>query len=122
VHELVRTDDRVDRAGITAVVATDARSLVNNGNRWYDALGQRYGLFAEESCQSANRVITAGRAQVDCGRTLDNGGRIRPAAWITALGALRLRQQVIDLLHEVAIGWRQATGGKAQCKARDERY
>lgn len=100
VHQLLGSDDRIDRAGITAVHAADTQGLVNDGNRlpfgW--RLGKRQDVAAEEFGKASDRVVTTGRAQIDRHTVIDDSRGIRPTARETALRALCLRQFLIDLL------------------------
>jgi hypothetical protein len=103
VHELVRTDNGVDRTCVAAVKAANARGLIDNGHRRYYALGQGNNFSAKQTRKPPNRVIAAGRAEVDCSSSVDHRRSIRSAPGVATLGALRLRQQFIDLFHEVTI-------------------
>ena len=106
MHELVRSDDCINGTGVPAVVAADTRRLVNDRDGWFDSFGQWHDLSAEQSRNTANRIVAARRTQVDGRSSVNNRRRVRLATRITTLGALGLRQQFIDLFHEIAaIGW-----------------
>lgn len=121
MHELVCPDNRVDRAGSPAVVATDTGELVNNSDGRDDALCEWNDFSAEQSSEPSNRVVTSGRAEIDCRRAVDHSSCEGSATRISALGTLCLRQQFIDLLHKVAFVRRQAPLCVTQGAARDER-
>ena len=103
MHELRRTNDSVDRAGVAAQQATDAGRFVDNGNSINGCFRKWYFIPAEQTGKPPNRVFAAWRAQVYGGRAIDHCGRVGEAAGVTALGALCLRQQFIHLLYQVTL-------------------
>ena len=102
MHELVRSNDCINGASAPAVVAADTRRLINDRDGRLNGFGQWHDLSAEQSRNSANRIVAARRTQIDGGGSVNDRRRVRLATRISALGALGLRQQVIDLLHKVA--------------------
>ncbi len=103
MQHMLCADDGVYRAGVTAVHAANATRLVDDGDEVtaVSLLCERQYVFSEKVRKPPYRVIAARRAQVDPGRTIDDGGRVRSAARVTALGTLRLWKQGIDLLNEI---------------------
>ena len=96
--------------------AADARALVDNGDRRQYRLGQGQNLFAKQSGKPFNGFLSARRAQVDRGASVDDGLCVGPAARKAALRTLRLWQQVIDFFNQVAAVGRQQSCCKAQGK------
>jgi hypothetical protein len=94
----------------------DTESFVNDGDRAFESclFGQRQRIGTKERSKTMNGVIAARWADVDCCVALDNSLRIRPATGIAALCALRLRQQLIDLLNELPGVGGQASRGITQ--------
>jgi hypothetical protein len=123
VHQVLGPDNCIDGAGIAAVQATDTPGFVNDRHRLSVGrrLGKRQDVAAEEFGKPPDRVITTGRAEIDCNAVIDDSGGIRSAARETALRALRLRQLLIDLLHEFVGIWWQPAGGVAQRQPGNQR-
>ena len=119
---LFRSDDGIDGAGITAVVAADACGFVDDCDSLDRRGRQRLGIASQEASHPADRILATRRAEVDCGRTVDHGGGIRATPGVTTLRALGLRQEVIHLLHEVAVRWRQAAVRIGQADAGDSDF
>jgi hypothetical protein len=122
VHLLRGAENRVDRAGLDALGAADADVLVDDGNRRH-RLGdtvvrvQRNRLAAEQLGELEDAVLAAGRALVDLGLAFGDRGGIRPAAGKAALAALRLRQDLVDLLDQRIALDPEAHGSKAEADA-----
>jgi hypothetical protein len=123
VHQLVRTDNGIDGAGIAAMHATNTKRFVNNGNGPLkrSLLRQWQWFGAKQCCKSPDSLIAAGRAQVNRGFSVDDRLRIGAATRVTTLRALCLRQDLIDLVDEcVRVGRQTApcvsqgeSGGKS---------
>jgi hypothetical protein len=118
MHELRRTNDGVDRAGIAAMVTTDAGAFVDHGHGRDCRFGQRHDVFRKQARKPADRFVATRRTQVDGSDTVDDRLGIRPTAREAALGTLCLRQQVIDLFDKIAFGGRQASVGDREAHAR----
>jgi len=103
VHQLVRPDDGIDRAGDATMRATDTQSLVDNGNGRRGSFCERNSVPAEQLGQSSHRVLTAWRAEIDSRLTVNNSSGVWPATRIAALRTLRLWKKIIDLFHEVPV-------------------
>jgi hypothetical protein len=102
MHQMVCADDSIDRASVAAVCTTDAKALVNYGNATCDCclFSQWQDFLAQQARQSPYGLVTARRTEIYGDAVLDNSRSVRAAPWITTLGALCLRQQVVDLLNE----------------------
>ena len=106
MHEMRGADDRVDRADVAAVHAADAQGFVDNGNCGLQLFGQWYRFAAQQTGETLNGGVATRRAEVNRGRALDDGRRVRVATRIPTLCTLCLWEEVINLLHEVAAaGW-----------------
>ena len=110
MHELVRTDDSIHRTDGSAMRAANAKVLNDERNRLFyiylGGFGKRDYIAAEQVGQSPNRVFATRRAQVYWDRIVHNCRRIGPASRISALGALRLRQQCVDFRYEfIVVRW-----------------
>lgn len=103
VHQLLRTNNRIDGTGATAVGATDAKSFINDGNNATGSrlFGKRQCVFTQQAGDALNGIVAARRAEIDCDVGLDDGRRVRAATRIATLRALGLRQQFIDLLDKL---------------------
>ena len=121
MHEVWRADDGVDRAGIAAVVTTDALRLVNDSDRLHGILCQRHNVFAEQARETAHGFVATGRAEVDGRGSFDDGLGVRATAGEATLSALRLRKHVVYLLDEISVRGRQAPVGKSEPNARKQR-
>jgi hypothetical protein len=101
VHALRRADDRIDRTRIDAERTADAQRLVDDGDlQWPFAPVrriQRQVRPLQQRGKLRDADCAAGRALVDLGAAGDRL-RIRAAALVAALRALRLRQQRVDVL------------------------
>ncbi len=82
--------------------AANAERFVDDGNDRLvlRRLRKRDDVSAQQVREPADRCVATGRAQVDRLLLFDDRLGIRPAAGVAAQGALRLRQQFIDLLDE----------------------
>ena len=102
MHLLGGADDGVDGAGLDAQGTADTQRFVDVGDRSrpFEAVDgiERDDFFAQQVGQAHDALRTARRALVDVGAAGGNCFRIRAAAVVAALGALRLRQQVFDLV------------------------
>ena len=103
MHQLVSTDDRIDRAGFATVRTADTQRFVDDRDRGINARGKRNDLPSEKVRQSSHGFFTARWTEVDRCGAIDDGRRKRATARITALRTLSLRQQFIDLFNEVFI-------------------
>ena len=105
VHEFGGADDGIDWAGLDAFGAADAFVFDDGG----DAQGllhavvgvERYDGATGDLCQLGNALCATRWALVDRGVFKGNGVRIGGAAVVAALGALGLRQGVVDALGEL---------------------
>ena len=101
-------DDGVDRAGRQTASAADASGFVDPGNagRGFHAMErvQRLHGPAQKLRQSLYGLGAAGRALVDRRLTAGDGRGVRFASWVTAAGALSLRQQRVDAHHDARGG------------------
>src|SRR5690606_20554148 len=102
VHALAGADDRVDRAGLYALGATDAIGRHDPGDR-PRLLGparrvECERLAPEGGGEAGDPPAATGRTAVDGRAVPDDGFGVRPAARIAALGALGLGQERIDPL------------------------
>ena len=124
MHLLGRTDDRIDRARLDAQRAADTSLLVDERHRFrlLDRRSARLVLAPEHFRQFAHAIVAARRAQVDLGLAAGNGLGIRLAARITALGALGLRQDGVDLLGQRIPLDLEVNGGIAQRRAERKGY
>ncbi len=95
MHELVRADDCINGADVSAMRAANAKGLNDKRNRTphirLSGFRKRDSITAEQVGQSLDRVFAARRAQVYRDSFMDDRRRIRSASRISALGALRLR-------------------------------
>ena len=100
MHLLGRAQDGVDRAGLDAQRAADAQALVDVGDRarTLDAIDRvdRDDRAPGRRSQAPDAFDAAGRTLVDVGVARCDGVGIRPAGGVAALGALGLRQQVLE--------------------------
>ncbi len=95
-------DDGIDRAGTTTMRAANAQALINDGNGRGDKFGQRHNFPSQQVGQPPYSFFTTRRAEINRHLTFNHGGGKWPTAGITTLSTLCLREQVIDLLDEVA--------------------
>jgi hypothetical protein len=104
MHQLMSSDDGIDGTGTAAMRAADAKGLFDECDRVANRsdLCQRNNVTAEEGCEAPHGFIAAGPAHIDRRFIGHDRFRIRPAARVTALCALCLRQKFIDLLREIA--------------------
>ena len=104
MHLLGGADDGVDRAGLDAEGAADTGLLVDEGDRLrlFDTVFfvERLVLAAKQVGQLAHAFVAAGRALVDVRLALGDRVGVGPAAGKTALSALCLRQDRVDLLDQ----------------------
>jgi hypothetical protein len=97
----MRTDNGIDRAGITAMRAADTQRFIDKGDTaCRDTVGYRLWVTAEQVSKPANRVVATRGAQIDCCLTGNDRRGIWPAAGITALGTLCLWQHGVDFIDE----------------------
>jgi hypothetical protein len=94
MHQLMCTNNRIDGACAAAMGAADAERFIDNCN-----VAPRSGLFdkreyvfAKQAGEALHGFVPARRAEIDRNTGLDDGNRIRPAARVTTLRALRLWQ------------------------------
>jgi hypothetical protein len=104
MHQLMSADNGIHGAGAAAVRATDAERLFDERDRVANRrdLCQCNDVTAEKVGKAPHGFVAAGRAQIDRCLVGDDGFRVWPAARVTALCALCLRQKLIDLLREFA--------------------
>jgi hypothetical protein len=125
MHELVCPDDGVHRAYVSAVGATDAKGLVDKGDRCHHigsgGPGERHRIATEKTRQTLYRVFAPGRAQIYRCRVVHDCHGVRPASRISTLGTLRLWQQFVDLRNDVVLIRRQSPGCVTQADACDQR-
>jgi hypothetical protein len=108
MHQMLCADDSVDRASVAAVCATDAVTFVDYRDTALNSrlFGERQDFFAEQARQSLHCFVATRRTQIYGDAVFDNSGSVRAATRITTLGALRLRQQVINLFNQTGrLGW-----------------
>jgi hypothetical protein len=94
MHELMRST--------AAMKAADASGFVDNRNSRHNAFRQRHDVFAKQAGKAANRVVATRWAEVNRRCPIDNCGGVWSATRISTLRTLCLRQQFIDLIHELA--------------------
>jgi hypothetical protein len=99
----VRSNDGIDRAGISTMRATDAQCLVDDGDGRRDGFCERNNIPAEQVGQSSHCLLTPWRAEVNGRLTLNHSSGVWPTTRIAALRALRLWKKIIDLLHDIAV-------------------
>ncbi len=101
VHALGNTGDRVHRAGLNAQGAADAQGRVDHGAlaRAFRSAGwvERGSRALQQMSKFFNTLRAAGRAAVDVGLAFGDGLRVGGTVGVAAAGALRLRQQGVDL-------------------------
>jgi hypothetical protein len=112
--------DCVDRTGVAAMQATDARGFVDNGDRGFNVLGEWNNVPAEQLREPTHGFVATRRAKIHGRFSGDDGSRVGPAARVTALCALGLRQHFIDLLHKVRVAGRQSARRIAQSDAGEQ--
>jgi hypothetical protein len=80
--------------------AADAKALVDHSNATLKRrlFRQRQNFRTKQLSQAPHGLVATRRAEIYADAILDNSGSVRSAPRIAALGALCLRQQVIDLL------------------------
>lgn len=101
MHILVGADDCIDRADFAAPCATDAMCLVYHGERGTRRSRVKWhGIAPQEISEPLHCFIATGRTEIYRRAVVNDGSRIRPAAWITALGTLRLWQQSVDFFDQ----------------------
>lgn len=101
VHDVRRTDDRIDGARLDAHGAADAGGLVylGHGGGLVNALEWLHRK-SRQLRERALRVLTTGRATVDVGVPCSYRFCVGTAARVSALAALRLRQDGVDPINE----------------------
>ena len=84
--------------------AADTQGLVNdsNGPTCKRRLCQWQNFFTKCCGQPSDRIVTAGRAEINRDAVINQCLGIRPATRESALCTLCLRKQVIDLIDELA--------------------
>ena len=109
MHQLMGADDSIDWTGSTAMGTANAQRFIDNGDRTTgrNLFNQRNDCSTEQVCEPAHCFLAARRAEVDIDAILGDCSRIRATTRITALRALRLWQQVIDLIHNCGLFCRQ---------------
>ena len=108
MHQLGSTENGVHRAGLYALGAANALILPNVGDVGLFLLAvlgiQWLGFDVQQICQRVNGFLSARGALVD-GVAIGDRRGVGFTAWVPALAALGLRQQLIDLVHQrVAFG------------------
>jgi hypothetical protein len=105
VHSPGRTEDAIDRAGLDAQRAADARAFVDQREpqRPFGAVRgvQCKQRAAANAGESGNAFGTSRRAAVDAGLAGRDRLRIAAAIGVAAARALRLRQRVVESISEV---------------------
>lgn len=105
MHEPLRTDDGIDRAGGQALCTADTPGLIDVRNRWQslDAIQwvQRLLVPSQETRQRADGDFTTRRALIDVGAARSQCFGVWAASWIAAARALRLWKKGVDLLDEI---------------------
>jgi hypothetical protein len=99
--------------------ASDAERFVDkrDAGRWR-SFRHRFHLLPKQIGKSLHGVVSAGRAQVDGHIARHNRLSIGATPCIPALCALRLRQEIVDLIDDPAgIAW-QFPGSHAQQQSR----
>lgn len=128
VHEVLGAHDRIDRANVTAMNATDTERFIDHGNGRVRGFRERQRVSAQQVRESLHGRLATRRTQIDRDGVIDDGRCIGPTAGVSALCALRLRQQFIDLLDEIVACSGQATRRQAekqsgyQCDERNCKY
>jgi len=104
VHAFSAPDDRIDRAGLDAERAADAPFLIDQcrGKRFLDAVGgiERQGLAPEQRGEPVDPSFASRRTLVNLGLTAGDRFGVGTASAVAALRALRLREQVVNLVGE----------------------
>lgn len=104
MHQLVRTDDGVDRAGVETFPATDATRFIDKRAAARMSRTDRgiepFRWYTEQLRQTVNGGVAAGRATVDVGFAARDGFRVVAAAGIAASGALSLWQPSVDAVDD----------------------
>ncbi|MNS99756.1 hypothetical protein D3C72_1341680 [compost metagenome] len=102
MHLLGGADDGVHGTGLDAQGTADTQRFVDIGDRsrTFEAVDgiERNNFFAQQAGQARDALHAARWALVDVGAAGGYRFRIRAAAVVAAFGALRLRQQVFDLV------------------------
>jgi hypothetical protein len=102
---LAAADDGIDRTGLDALGAADAVGFDYDCDQrrlvFATAPIERLGRESEHMRQGARAGITTGRAAIDVGIADGHRFGIRPAARVTALAALGLRQYAVEAFGEI---------------------
>jgi len=103
VRKLGRTEDGVDRAGRNANGATYTGVFIYACDGWghwaAKSRVQSVAAATEQLGQCGHQGVAAGRTLVDVRGPTDDRFRVGSATGVAALGALRLRQQGMDLFY-----------------------
>ena len=125
MHLLGGAEYGIHWAGLDAESATDADVFPDDGNSlgfFFPNLVIQWNRFAAEQIgQRNNGGLTAGWAAVDLGLTISNGLGIGTTTGVTALAALGLRQDSVDLIRQRITLNLEAYRGKAEQQAKDDR-
>jgi hypothetical protein len=100
MHKFIGTDNGVRRACFQTFCAADAGRLIDDGNTMREMLAagniKRNDWPGQQLCQRGNTFLATGRAAIYRRMLSGNRLRVRHAADVAALGALRLRQEGVD--------------------------
>ena len=98
------SDDGINRTCGDAMCAANAKRFVDDGHRSLGCclLGQRNNILAKNFGNIAYGFLSAGRTEVDCFTGINNGVSVGTTTRVAALSTLRLRQEIIDCLDNVA--------------------
>ncbi len=132
MHELRKSQDSIDRACTAAQVAADTQRLVDRSNsveaRMAERFWNRQRFLAEHLGELSYGRKSAGWAEVDRGRAVDECLRVRPATGVAALPALNSWQHALDsidgcitLICEQTVAKQQQCGECDRDQRQDER-
>jgi hypothetical protein len=111
---------RIDRAGLQALRTADTGILGYDRNRLrllYSVCRIKSdGSLAKQAAESLDRRFAARRTLVDFCRAGSERFGIRPTAGKSALTALRLRQEIIDLIDRTVARGVQSRRGNSQSR------
>ncbi len=125
VHLARSADDGVYRTGGDAQGAADAELLVDQGDVkrlvFAACSVKRQDRLSGQACECGHGCIAAGRTAVDRRAVMSNRLGIGAAAVVAALGALRLRQQLINFFGTGATdSWIHVVFGQRRPRAQAE--
>jgi hypothetical protein len=118
MHLFGSTEDGIDRAGLNTERTTDAYLFVDHDDCFAFMFTmlfiKRFGLTSQQISQGQNYCFTPGWALIDFRFTCGDSFGIGTTTWITALAALGLGQDGIDLIDYRITFHFKADRGKTQ--------